>query len=202
MNIIVHIYIYTYIHTYKRTNIHTDTARPGHPAQGAPHTYIYRHKFVPGFEHLTYVPLFARPNGDIWALLVEKAMAKLYGCYEDLNGGRVGDALEDLTGGIGYKFRLETTEKEWIPPKGTDPDRLDQVIGEDGVALVRPTIEGPLFEDPEGALKKVGDAAAEWGAATPAIGGGEWLGSVAHDRLISHARNPCFVLLLHLTGRI
>ena len=32
--------------------------------------------------------------------LVQKALAKLYGCYEQLNTGRVGWALEDLTGGV------------------------------------------------------------------------------------------------------
>ena len=31
---------------------------------------------------------------------VQKALAKLYGCYEQLNTGRVGWALEDLTGGV------------------------------------------------------------------------------------------------------
>jgi hypothetical protein len=37
---------------------------------------------------------------------VQKALAKLYGCYEHLTGGRVGSALEDLTGGISDKFYL------------------------------------------------------------------------------------------------
>jgi len=32
--------------------------------------------------------------------LVQKALAKLYGCYEQLHTGRVGWALEDLTGGV------------------------------------------------------------------------------------------------------
>ena len=32
--------------------------------------------------------------------LVQKALAKLYGCYEQLQTGRVGWALEDLTGGV------------------------------------------------------------------------------------------------------
>ena len=36
--------------------------------------------------------------------LVEKALSKLYGCYEHLKQGRVGSALEDLTGG--YKDKL------------------------------------------------------------------------------------------------
>ena len=37
---------------------------------------------------------------------VQKALAKLYGCYEHLQGGRVGSALEDLTGGISDKLYL------------------------------------------------------------------------------------------------
>ena len=36
--------------------------------------------------------------------IVQKALAKLYGCYEQLKVGRVGSALEDLTGG--YKDHL------------------------------------------------------------------------------------------------
>ena len=38
--------------------------------------------------------------------LVQKALAKLYGCYEHLNTGRVGWALEDLTGGVADAFYL------------------------------------------------------------------------------------------------
>ena len=37
---------------------------------------------------------------------VQKALAKLYGCYEQLAGGRVGSALEDLTGGVSDKIYL------------------------------------------------------------------------------------------------
>ena len=37
---------------------------------------------------------------------IQKALAKLYGCYEQLNGGRVGSALEDLTGGVSDKIYL------------------------------------------------------------------------------------------------
>ena len=36
----------------------------------------------------------------------QKALAKMYGCYEHLSGGRVGAALEDLTGGICDKLYL------------------------------------------------------------------------------------------------
>eukprot|EP00965_Chrysotila_dentata_P014256 472151-Pleurochrysis_carterae.AAC.5 len=39
-------------------------------------------------------------------LVIQKALAKLYGCYEHLNVGRVGAALEDLTGGVSDKIYL------------------------------------------------------------------------------------------------
>ena len=52
--------------------------------------------------------------------LVQKALAKLYGCYEQLNTGRVGWALEDLTGGVsdaiylrdGVASQLDSTLKQ------------------------------------------------------------------------------------------
>jgi hypothetical protein len=40
------------------------------------------------------------------AALIQKALAKVYGCYEHLNNGRVGAALVDLTGGASEKVYL------------------------------------------------------------------------------------------------
>lgn len=71
-------------------------------------------------------PAFCRhPDPAVyWAMIIEKAYAKFAGCYQALQGGTVVQGLEDLTGGIGYKFNLEKREKEWIPPKGETPERL------------------------------------------------------------------------------
>jgi hypothetical protein len=41
---------------------------------------------------------------------MEKAYAKLHGTYEDLNGGQMGEALVDLTGGVSEKFHLRAPE--------------------------------------------------------------------------------------------
>uniref|UniRef100_A0AC35UHS4 Calpain catalytic domain-containing protein n=1 Tax=Rhabditophanes sp. KR3021 TaxID=114890 RepID=A0AC35UHS4_9BILA len=46
--------------------------------------------------------LFARsktPN-EFWPALLEKAFAKMYGCYENLSGGQLSDALLDVSGGV------------------------------------------------------------------------------------------------------
>ena len=71
-------------------------------------------------------PAFCRhPDPNVyWAMIIEKAYAKFAGTYEAMQGGTVVQGLEDLTGGIGYKFDLAKREKEWIPPKGDVPERL------------------------------------------------------------------------------
>ncbi|CAN0386710.1 unnamed protein product [Lampetra fluviatilis] len=49
---------------------------------------------------------FARcPNPRLfWVSLLEKAFAKLYGCYEALGSGQVTDAVVNLTGGLAEKW--------------------------------------------------------------------------------------------------
>jgi hypothetical protein len=59
-------------------------------------------------------PLFSRNKSkEIWVLLIEKAFAKLYGSYENLEVGDCGHALIDLTGcpTFTYKFSDEGVKK-------------------------------------------------------------------------------------------
>lgn len=48
---------------------------------------------------------------EFWAALLEKAYAKLYGCYENLHQGFTTRALQDLTGGIVQSFGLSNQER-------------------------------------------------------------------------------------------
>jgi len=46
-------------------------------------------------------PLYSRGNGnELWVLLLEKAWAKLYGSYGQIEAGLTREALHDLTGNV------------------------------------------------------------------------------------------------------
>jgi len=54
-------------------------------------------------------PIYAHckdPN-EMWLPLIEKAYAKLHRTYENLNGGKMAEALVDLTGEASEKFNLK-----------------------------------------------------------------------------------------------
>ena len=47
----------------------------------------------------TTIKLLIRANGpELWVLLLEKAYAKVYGSFENIEGGNPAVALRDLTG--------------------------------------------------------------------------------------------------------
>ena len=66
-----------------------------------------------------WVPLFCRPSYgeqnagnemELWAMIVEKAFAKMHGCYQVIDGGNCGDACSYLTGGDVVKLNVDQGE--------------------------------------------------------------------------------------------
>lgn len=53
--------------------------------------------------------LYARceRNDEFWICFLEKAYAKLYKCYQELDGGKMQEGLVDLTGGITEKINVK-----------------------------------------------------------------------------------------------
>ena len=48
---------------------------------------------------------------ELWVPLIEKAYAKLHGCYEALISGFIDDALNDMTGLVAEKIQLHNEQK-------------------------------------------------------------------------------------------
>lgn len=71
--------------------------------------YVIVDERLPVFEgngDPQYVFGHCREPGELWVPLLEKAYAKLHGCYESLGGGLIDDALVDMTGLVSYKLKL------------------------------------------------------------------------------------------------
>ena len=79
-------------------------------------------------RHPQYVFAHCKDASELWVSLIEKAYAKLYGCYQALNGGLIDDALVDLTGYVAEKTKVsinnpEEAEKLWASLKNYRSDR-------------------------------------------------------------------------------
>jgi len=60
-------------------------------------------------------PMFSKAHGnELWVLLLEKAYAKLHGCYYLLRGGFANEGLIDLTGCPSQSFYFEVFPFERI----------------------------------------------------------------------------------------
>lgn len=86
------------------------------------------------------IPMFADPENNIfhyvfghckesdelWVPLLEKAYAKVFGCYEALNGGLIDDGLTDLTGLVAEKCKI-TGKGGFLETNPNEPTRSDEL---------------------------------------------------------------------------
>lgn len=57
--------------------------------------------------------IFAKPQGEAWVVLLEKALAKFKGSYNALDGGSILWAFECLTGDYVFKFQRDKASGSW-----------------------------------------------------------------------------------------
>ncbi|CAL1546272.1 unnamed protein product [Lymnaea stagnalis] len=64
----------------------------------------------------------SKSRDEFWSALLEKAYAKLFGCYEALTAGKARDAMVDMTGGIGEGLEMVDFKTEALK------DRLFEIL--------------------------------------------------------------------------
>ena len=75
-------------------------------------------------------PLFSRPIGkELWAILLEKAWAKLFKSYTNVEAGTVDEALEYLTGAPSFRWKTNEGSDDEVWARLKQADMKKYVIG-------------------------------------------------------------------------
>ena len=78
---------------------------------------------------ISYVFAHCTDPEELWVSLIEKAYAKLHGCYEALDRGLIDDGLVDLTGLAAEKTKLQGQSSEELWHKLTEYKESRSLIG-------------------------------------------------------------------------
>jgi len=94
--------------------------------------------YYPGWQHLQAgLPIFAKPSSvEIWPLLVEKAVAKLFGGFAGLEGGHECSAFRAFTG---------CTRQEHWRRRGADGSSWERGLLQDGELGILINISMPIM---------------------------------------------------------
>ncbi|KAM8975311.1 calpain-5 [Pelodytes ibericus] len=76
--------------------------------------------------HNELIYCHSNEKNELWCALVEKAYAKLSGCYEALDGGNTADALVDFTGGVSEP--IELSEENYVTDAEKRNDLFERVL--------------------------------------------------------------------------
>ncbi|XP_027886710.1 calpain-5-like [Xiphophorus couchianus] len=68
----------------------------------------------------------SKQNNEFWSALLEKAYAKLFGCYESLDGGNTRDAVVDFSGAVAEAIDLQ--EEKYYTDKKTQDKLFDNLL--------------------------------------------------------------------------
>ena len=96
-------------------------------------------------ESVWWVPCFSRfSRSDIkrgfkefWPMMIEKAFAKHFGCYSALEGGKLGDVLQYLTGGLISTLNFDMRDPNSSPD--TSWTRLQKILNNSSPSSARAT---------------------------------------------------------------
>ncbi|CAG9315691.1 unnamed protein product [Blepharisma stoltei] len=80
-----------------------------------------------GGDRPQYVFGHSRDPGELWVCLIEKAYAKIFGCYESLNGGLIDDGLCDLTGLASENLKIKGKNGFLSGPADQEKQKADQL---------------------------------------------------------------------------